>query len=234
MRSRARSWRRFGGDDPDLVVCFASPHFVGAMDDLAFALGNLLSPRVLMGATAVAIVGGAARGRGRSRARRCSRRRCPAPALTPVSLARRADARRRARSSGWPELDHDRPRCSCSPIRSPSRPTAFLAADARPTTVTADPRTGLQVIGGAASAARGPGGNRLVLDGAGHARRARSACSSTGSPCGTVVSQGCRPVGQPVCDHPRRAATGSRSWPASPRSSACRSARRGVARRTAC
>ena len=49
---------RFGGDEPDLVVCFVSPHFVGAMDDLAFALGNLLEPRVMLGATTVAVVGG--------------------------------------------------------------------------------------------------------------------------------------------------------------------------------
>src|SRR5205814_1162423 len=34
----------FAGEDPDLVVCFVSPHFVGAFDDLVFALGNLLEP----------------------------------------------------------------------------------------------------------------------------------------------------------------------------------------------
>src|SRR5690348_4120637 len=47
------------GDDPDLLVCFASPHFVGALDDLVNALRNLLEPRVLIGATAVSIIGNA-------------------------------------------------------------------------------------------------------------------------------------------------------------------------------
>ena len=48
----------FGGEEPDLVLCFVSPHFVGAFDDFAYALGNLLEPDVLIGATAVAVIGG--------------------------------------------------------------------------------------------------------------------------------------------------------------------------------
>ena len=47
------------GDDPDLVVCFASPHFVGAFDDVAHALRQLLGPKVFLGGTAVSIIGGA-------------------------------------------------------------------------------------------------------------------------------------------------------------------------------
>src|SRR5881396_3804970 len=45
------------GEDPDLLVCFASPHFVGALDDLIHALRNLVDARVLIGATAVSIIG---------------------------------------------------------------------------------------------------------------------------------------------------------------------------------
>src|SRR6185503_2302156 len=45
-------------EDPDLVVCFASPHFVGAFDDMTNALRNLLTPRVLLGMTVVAVIGG--------------------------------------------------------------------------------------------------------------------------------------------------------------------------------
>jgi small ligand-binding sensory domain FIST len=55
---------------------------------------------------------------------------------------------------------------------------------------------GLQVIGGMASAARGPGGNRLVLDGAVHDRGAVGVLLGPAVVSGTVVSQGCRPVGQ--------------------------------------
>ena len=43
-RGRGRDPRAFDGEDPDLVVCFVSPHFVGAFEDIAFALGNLLEP----------------------------------------------------------------------------------------------------------------------------------------------------------------------------------------------
>jgi small ligand-binding sensory domain FIST len=52
------------------------------------------------------------------------------------------------------------------------------------------------VIGGMASAARAPGGNRLVLDDAVHQDGAVGVLLPATTVCGTVVSQGCRPVGQ--------------------------------------
>jgi small ligand-binding sensory domain FIST len=55
----------------------------------------------------------------------------------------------------------------------------------------------LQVIGGFASAARGPGGNRLVLDGATLAEGAVGVLLGGAPRIDAVVSQGCRPVGQP-------------------------------------
>jgi small ligand-binding sensory domain FIST len=54
----------------------------------------------------------------------------------------------------------------------------------------------LSVIGGLASAARGPGGNRLVLDGRVHLDGAVGVLLPA-SP-DLVVSQGCRPIGQPL------------------------------------
>jgi small ligand-binding sensory domain FIST len=67
---------------------------------------------------------------------------------------------------------------------------------------------GLPVTGGMASAAQGPGGNRLVAGGRDLAGRRRGPARSTshgavgallgrGVSLDTVVSQGCRPVGQP-------------------------------------
>jgi small ligand-binding sensory domain FIST len=86
---------RFGGDEPDLVVCFASPHFVGAMEDLAFALGNLLEPRVMLGATTVAVVGG-------------PREVCASPRLAAGRPAHASRARRGtpdgAAITGWSDL----------------------------------------------------------------------------------------------------------------------------------
>jgi small ligand-binding sensory domain FIST len=57
-------------------------------------------------------------------------------------------------------------------------------------------RPGLQVIGGMASAAQGPGGNRLVLDGDVRAEGAVGVLLAGAPAVTTVVSQGCRPVGQ--------------------------------------
>jgi small ligand-binding sensory domain FIST len=56
---------------------------------------------------------------------------------------------------------------------------------------------GVPVVGGNASAARGPGGNRLVLDGAVSVDGAVGALIGPGAVVETVVSQGCRPIGQP-------------------------------------
>jgi small ligand-binding sensory domain FIST len=182
---------RFGGDDPDLVVCFASPHFVGTMDDLAFALRNLLSPRAMIGMTAVAVVGGA-REVEDGPALSVFAASFPDAQLTPVALGveRTPDG---ATITGWPELD--RPPSALVLLADPfSFPVdGFLHRVNDDLTETGDR---LQVVGGAASAARGPGGNRLVLD---------DRVTTTGAvgvfldgvAVQTVVSQGCRPVGQP-------------------------------------
>ena len=59
----------------------------------------------------------------------------------------------------------------------------------------ADDHPDLQVIGGMASAAQGPGGNRLALDGALHRDGAVGVLLSGGPRVRAVISQGCRPVG---------------------------------------
>jgi small ligand-binding sensory domain FIST len=67
----------------------------------------------------------------------------------------------------------------------------------------AETHPGLTVIGGAASSARGPGGNRLFLAAAGDppqlAVRTEGAVGVLldGVPVCTIVSQGCRPLGSP-------------------------------------
>jgi|1186.fasta_scaffold02798_2 small ligand-binding sensory domain FIST len=183
---------RFGGDDPDLVVCFASPHFVGAMEDLVFALGNLLEPQAMLGASAVAIAGGA-REVEDGPALSVFAASLPGARLTPArfGVEQTADG---AAITGWPDLDH-----------VPS--TLVLLAD--PFTFPVDgflrrldddavgnDDARLRVIGGAASAARGPGGNRLAL-GPQVGSAGAVGVFVDGVDVGVVVSQGCRPVGQP-------------------------------------
>jgi small ligand-binding sensory domain FIST len=175
------------GDDPDLVVCFASPHFAGAFDDLAHALRNLLEPSVLIGATTVSVIGGAREVEDEpavSIFAAC----LPDATLTPVSLEVQ-ETPDGAAVVGWPEVDGD-------------PPTLLLLAD--PFTFPADAflrrldedRPGLSVIGGLASAANRPGGNGLLLD-----DRVLNAGAVgvllDGVTVTTVVSQGCRPIGSP-------------------------------------
>ena len=57
---------------------------------------------------------------------------------------------------------------------------------------------GLQVIGGMASAAHQPGGNRLFLDADVYETGAVGLLVSGRTAVSTVVSQGCRPIGQPL------------------------------------
>ena len=186
----------FAGDDPDLVVCFASPHFVGTMEDVAFALGNLLSPKVLMGATAVSIVGGALEVED-GPALSVFAASFPGARLTPVRLdvEHSPDG---AAITGWPDLDHEPSTLLllADPFSFPIDGFLHQLDRARLDRARVDERVGLQVIGGAASAARGPGGNRLVLDGVVTASGAVGVFLD-GVDVRTVVSQGCRPVGSP-------------------------------------
>ncbi|HSS10697.1 MAG TPA: FIST N-terminal domain-containing protein, partial [Acidimicrobiales bacterium] len=57
---------------------------------------------------------------------------------------------------------------------------------------------GLRVLGGMASAAQGPGGNRLALDDRIFTGGAVGALIGPGVELETVVSQGCRPIGRPL------------------------------------
>lgn len=177
----------FAGEEPDLLVVFASPHFVGTMDDLTFALGNLLEPRVMLGATAVGVVGGAHEVED-SPAVSVFAVSCPDAVLTPVALdvERTPDG---VAVTGWPDLDGDPSTLLllADPFSFPL--DGFLAR-------LRDDRPDLQVIGGAASAARGPGGNRLVIDGRVTATGAVGVFVD-GLPVHSVVSQGCRPIGAP-------------------------------------
>jgi small ligand-binding sensory domain FIST len=194
------------GEEPDLLAVFASPDHLGAFGDIATALDQLCRPAVLVGCAASGIVGGpheieegpaiAALGG-----------RLPATRLTPVALDF-LDTPDGPTVLGWP--DGSDGEGGTDGVEGPatgslmvlladpfSFPTdAFLARlnEAQP---------GLTVIGGLASAARGPGGNRLVVGG----RALGEVRERTGGAVGvlldggvsvqTIVSQGCRPIGRP-------------------------------------
>jgi small ligand-binding sensory domain FIST len=178
------------GEPPDLLVYFASPHLVGALDDVSRAFRRLLEPGVLLGVTAAAVIGG-------------PREAEEVPALsawagllgdgvTAVGL-QMVDTPDGPAVSGWPNGtdadDADTPHTLlllADPFTFPVE--AFLAR-------LGEDRPGLQVIGGMASAAQGPGGNRLVLDDELRREGAVGVLLSGPPNVRAVVSQGCRPVG---------------------------------------
>jgi len=175
------------GDDPDLVVCFSSPHFVGALDDAVHALRSLLSPRVLLGSTASGVLAGtheAEDGVGFAAFAAC----LPGVELEPLVLGTEATPDGTA-IVGWPERDiePDLLLLAVDPFTFPTDALLQRVHDDRPE---------LTILGGFASGAARPGGNRLFVDGDQLAqgaagvllRRARAT---------TVVSQGCRPIGEP-------------------------------------
>ena len=173
------------GDDPDLVFCFASPHFVGVFDDVAHALRQLLTPKVFLGGTAVSIIGGAHEIEDEP-ALSVFAAVLPDAVLTPVALSVEETPDGTA-VVGWPDLPSD-----------PS--TLLLFADPFTFPVDGflrrldDDRPGLAVIGGLASAGGRPGTNRLGLDDAIVAAGAVGVFLE-GVDVETVVSQGCRPIG---------------------------------------
>jgi small ligand-binding sensory domain FIST len=174
---------------PDLALLFVSAHHRDSIGEIATAVRGLVSPRVLVGATTGSVVGGDHEIEDG-----------PAVSLWAATLPSvprplRVTAVRTPSGTAIQGL----------PVGDlPEDGTLVLLAD--PFTMPAEAvldavdaaGTGVRVVGGLASAAGRPGGNRLVLDGAVHADGAVGFLLDAGTATTTVVSQGCRPVGMPM------------------------------------
>ena len=174
------------GDPPDLVVFFATAAHLEAMDTLAAVLAERLAPEVLLGAGAVSVIAG-------------GRELEEVPAVVAWS-ARVAGA---APVRFGPALGSDHsPIADLPPLDERPR-TLLLLAD--PFSFPSDrllgeidaTNPGLRVVGGLASAANSPGGNRLVLGTEIFDDGAVGLLLDSGAEVATVVSQGCRPIGRP-------------------------------------
>lgn len=178
------------GPAPDLAVLFVSAAHAGSLDDIATALRTLLSPDVLIGCTASSVVGGDHEVEGGSAVSLWAAR---VPSVTPLRLV--ADNRHDGTVIGGvpsPELlDEDRRvlLVVADPYSFPA--DSFLAG------LREQVGLDLPVVGGLASAAQGPGGNRLVLGSEVFAEGAVAVIIG-GVDVATVVSQGCRPIGDPM------------------------------------
>lgn len=182
------------GEEPDLAVLFVTGAFAGATDDVAHAVRALLRPRVLVGATASSVLADDQEIEDR-----------PAVVLFAASWGGRlrtgASGARTVHFDSWREGEGWR-----------LTGTDDVAVDGATLVLFADPFSfpvdgfvdelarrapGLTVIGGLASAARGPGGNRLVADDLVTDHGAVGLFLPPGVPVRALVSQGCRPVGEP-------------------------------------
>jgi small ligand-binding sensory domain FIST len=180
---------RFDGERPDLVVCFASVQHGGAFEDVTGGLRKLLEPEVFMGCTAVAVAGGGIEIE-REPGLSVFAARFGGGRVTGIVL----DAQRTEEGvsiGGWPD-------------ELPTRGTLLTLADPFSFPMldflrlcNAQVRE-LTVMGGMASAAAGPGGNRIALDDQILTSGAVGVMCSEDVPIRAVVSQGCRPIGKPL------------------------------------
>ncbi len=176
-----------GRREPDLAVLFVTPPHVAALEEITRTVRTSLAPGALLGCAAVSVVGG-------------PREVEAGPAVSlwagftgpvePFHLGVAATPDGPA-FTGWP-----------TPLPDDTQALLLLAdpfsfpADALLERV-AEERPDLPVVGGLASAARAPGGNRLVIDDRVVNAGAVGAFLGPGVRVSTVVSQGCRPVGAP-------------------------------------
>jgi len=190
-----------GGERPDLAVLFVTPPHVGSMAEIQSTVVELLAPGHLIGATAVAVLGGA-----REVEERPAVSLWAATGLGPVTPVRLEVLELPSGTviSGFPRDGGPTDQAVEDQLGPATEPRVLL--------LLSDPFTfpsgaflthlegrvpPVQVIGGLASAAAGPGGNRLTLDEGLHTDGAVGVLLPPGVAVSTVVSQGCRPVGQP-------------------------------------
>lgn len=168
------------GMAPDLCVVFVSGPFIAAMDDLLDVVRTVLAPTHLLAVSAAGLLGG---GREIEQGGSLSLWAGRTGPVEPVRL--------RAMPGAPPVLVGLDP--------PPAGSTLLLLADPFTTPVDAvfdAVGPGVEVVGGLASSGRAPGGNVLVLDDETHTDGAIGVVLPPGV-AGSVVSQGCRPIGDP-------------------------------------
>jgi small ligand-binding sensory domain FIST len=173
----------------DLAVVFVSPHHAARLEEAATAVQECFSPRVLLGCTGEGIIG-AEQEMERQPAVTVWAARLPGVMLTPFHVLFRHSGDG-IEVAGWP--DH-----------LPSDPTPAFVLLAEPFSTPGteflafldDRCPGAPAVGGMASGGRAPGENRLLLDGTVFDEGVVGVALTGDVRVLTVVSQGCRPIGQ--------------------------------------
>ena len=178
------------GPGPDLAVLFLSPAVAGAAEDIAATVRATLAPGALVGATASTVIGGPR-----------EVEQGPAVALWAASGV---GPTRTVRLEG--DLVDGGMRVRGVPAGEARGGPRTMVLLSDPYSIPLEGLLGglaqdlpeLTVVGGVASGARGPGGNRLVVDGEVHDDGAVGLLLPPGVASTPLVSQGCRPVGEPM------------------------------------
>jgi small ligand-binding sensory domain FIST len=176
------------GPAPDLLVLFVTGAHLPAVNDIASTLRRLLNPRVLVGTTAVSVLGGA-REIEEAPGISCLAARFGCD-IEPVRLEafRTPDGNLTMAGGGVLAANTGVLLLFADPFSFPAQEFLDHINAALP---------GLTVIGGNASAANRPGGNQLLLDGEHFDTGAVGVWLPPVVDVATVVSQGCRPIGTP-------------------------------------
>ncbi len=174
-----------GGLPIDLLVVFADSSHTGAIEDIAATLRTVLSPRALIGSTASGVL---ARSTEVEDSPGLSVWACSGLDVTTLRLEPSAIEP----AEGWPALatgmNDQNVILLADPFSCPIDRVVESAKRAAPH---------VAIHGGLASAARGLGGNRLILDGAVYTDGAVGVDLGSANVT-SVVSQGCRPIGEPL------------------------------------
>lgn len=177
------------GERPDLAIVFVTPPHAGALEDALGVVDEVLHPLVLLGCAAESVVGPH---REVERSAAVSLFAARTGPLLSFELDAVSSDEDELAVTGWPAELPFEPHAMVLIADPYSFPVEeFLTfLDAR--------HPGLPVVGGMASAARGPGGNRLARGRRVRTSGAIGAILGPGVEVEAVVSQGCRPFGTPL------------------------------------
>ena len=183
------------GVQPDVAVLFTSGEHMGNTDEIAAAVLELLNPGAFIGTTAVSVAAGEREIEEET-----------AAVLWVGSLGGGNAPRARAvRLGGVPDpaADDEALAAALDEVHVAGDLSMIVLAD--PYSYPVDAALGhwaerwpdVSVLGGLSSGAPMPGGNRIVVDGGVHRDGAAALIVGGSATVTHLVSQGCRPIGQP-------------------------------------
>jgi small ligand-binding sensory domain FIST len=184
------------GTEPDVAAVFASPQHRDAFGDMAAAINRMLRPRVFVGTTAVAVLGGGREVEDAPAIGLWAGRLAARPRPVRLQATRTPSGIALQGLSASTFEPGDALLLLADPFSLPV--DAIIDALAAFEMPEANETLSVPVVGGMASAANTPGGNRLVLDDEVMSSGGVGVVLPGGVATRTVVSQGCRPIGDPM------------------------------------